>query len=243
MPLSRIDKIISSAGLASRSEVKKLVREGRVTADGRTVVSAAEKYDDGADVRLDGVTVSRERFAYVMMNKPAGYLSATEDKKAPAVTELLMGTDAAKGLFPAGRLDKDSVGLLLLTNDGDLCHRVISPKSGTVKEYFIRVSRPFGAGAARAFAEGVVLEDGYKCLPAELEPAEDGLSATVRISEGKYRQVRRMAAAAGTEVTYLKRLSVGGVRLDPALKEGEYRPLTEEELALLKKGGPAAAQR
>ncbi|MCR4771051.1 MAG: rRNA pseudouridine synthase [Oscillospiraceae bacterium] len=235
MPLSRIDKIISSAGLASRSEVKKLVREGRVTANGETVASASMKFDDGADVRLDGVPVSREKHVYIMMNKPAGYLSATEDKKAPTVVDLLNGREAARGLFPAGRLDKDSVGLLILTDDGDLCHRIISPKSGTVKEYFIRVSRPFDADAVRMFAGGAVLDDGYRCLPAELEPSEDGLTAVVRISEGKYRQVRRMAAAAGTEVTYLKRLSVGGVRLDPALKEGEYRPLTEEELNTLRR--------
>ena len=239
MPLSRIDKIISSAGLASRSEVKKLVREGRITADGKTVTSASMKYDDEADIRLDGERVCRDKYVYIMMNKPAGYLSATEDKKAPTVTGLLSGRDAARGLFCAGRLDKDSVGLLLLTDDGALCHRIISPKSGTVKEYFIRVTRPFDEGAVRLFSEGVILDDGYKCRPAELEPAADGLSAVVRISEGKYRQVRRMAAAAGTEVTYLKRLSVGGVRLDPELKEGEYRPLTEEELALLRKDAPA----
>ncbi|MBP5165864.1 MAG: rRNA pseudouridine synthase [Oscillospiraceae bacterium] len=238
MPLSRIDKIISSAGLASRSEVKKLVREGRVTADGRTVASADMKFDDGADIRLDGVKVSREKHVYMMMNKPAGYICATEDKRTPTVTDLLGGRDAARGLFSVGRLDKDSVGMLLLTDDGALCHRIISPKSRTVKEYFIRVSRPFGADAAALFAEGAVLDDGYKCLPAELEPAPDGLSAVVRISEGKYRQVRRMAAAAGTEVTYLKRVSIGGVRLDPALKEGEYRPLTEEELSVLKKEHP-----
>lgn len=233
MPLLRIDKIISSAGLASRSEVKRLVREGRITADGKTVLSADEKYDGRADIRLDGQPVCREENVYVMMNKPAGYLSATEDRKAPTVTQLLSPQDAKRGLFPAGRLDKDSVGMLLLTDDGELCHRIISPKSGIVKEYYIRVSRPFGEDAPEKFASGLRLEDGYRCRPAELELTENGMAALVRISEGKYRQVRRMAAAVGTEVTYLKRISIGGVRLDPELEEGRYRRLSREELDML----------
>jgi 16S rRNA pseudouridine516 synthase len=229
MPEMRLDKWIAGAGLLSRSDAKKAIRAGRVTVEGRTVTDPAAHCGDAARIELDGAPVLWQPYLYLMMNKPAGYLSVTEDLRGPTVLELLPPELRRRNLSPAGRLDKDSEGLLLLTSDGDFCHRVISPRSGIEKEYFIRVLHPFPAGAEELFRQGLCLEDGEKCLPARLLPSEDRLSARVFLSEGKYHQVKRMALAAGTRVSYLKRLSVGGVVLDPALEPGGWRELTEEE--------------
>ena len=229
MPVMRLDKLIAGAGLAARSDAKKLIRAGRVTVAGRTVTDPAAHVGDGEDIRLDGERVIWREYLYLMMNKPAGYLSVTEDPRAPTVLELLPPELRRRNLSPAGRLDKDSEGLLLLTSDGDFCHRVISPKSGIEKEYYIEVDRPFPPEAEALFRTGVVLEDGEVCLPARLEPSGDRRSARVFLREGKYHQVKRMAIAAGTRVNYLKRLSVGGVALDGSLTPGEFRELTEEE--------------
>ena len=229
MPVMRLDKLIAGAGKATRSEAKKLIREGRVTVNGRAVTDPAEHCDSSSLVLLDGEAAVWQEYLYLMMNKPAGYLSVTEDPRAPTVLELLPPELKRRNLSPAGRLDKDSEGLLLLTSDGDFCHRVISPKSGIEKEYYIEVERPFPEGAEAMFLSGAVLEDGEVCLPARLEPAEDRMSARVFLREGKYHQVKRMALAAGTKVKYLKRLSVGGIALDETLLPGQYRPLTEAE--------------
>ncbi len=232
MPMAdrRLDKWIAGSGLSTRSEAKKLIRAGRVTVDGRRVTDPAAHCPEGAEIRLDGEQVVWQEYLYLMMNKPAGYLSVTEDPRAPTVLELLPPELRRRNLSPAGRLDKDSEGLLILTSDGDFCHRVISPRSGVEKEYYIEVLHPFPAGAEELFAAGAVLEDGEVCLPARLEPSPDRLSARVFIREGKYHQVKRMALAAGTRVSRLKRLSVGGVALDEKLAPGEYRELTEPEL-------------
>lgn len=235
MPVMRLDKILAGSGAATRSESKKLVREGRVTVDGAAATDPAMHCDSEADIRLDGQPVRWQEFCYLMLHKPAGYLSVTEDPKAATVLELLPPEYRRRNLFPAGRLDKDSEGLLILTSDGDFCHRVISPKSGIEKEYYIEVKRPFPAGAEALFEKGAVLEDGEVCLPARLEPSEDRMSAVVRISEGKYHQVKRMAIAAGTRVTYLKRLSIGGVRLDESLAPGAFREMTASELQTILK--------
>ena len=230
MPVMRLDKIIAGAGLSTRSEAKKLIRAGHVTVEGRTVEDPAAHCDSEADVRLDGRRVRWQEYLYLMMNKPAGYLSVTEDPRAPTVLELLPPELRRRNLSPAGRLDKDSEGLLILTSDGDFCHRVISPKSGVEKEYYIEVLDPFPPGAEEIFRAGAVLEDGEVCLPARLEPAADRFNARVFLREGKYHQVKRMAVAAGTKVKYLKRLSVGGVTLDENLGPGQYRELTAAEL-------------
>ena len=229
MPELRLDKLIAGAGALSRSDAKKAIRAGRVTADGRPVLDPAAHCASEADVRLDGERVLWQPYLYLMLNKPAGYLSVTEDPRAPTVLDLLPPTLRRRNLSPAGRLDKDSEGLLLLTSDGDFCHRVISPKSGIEKAYYIEVLHPFPEGAEALFRAGVVLEDGEKCLPARLEPSEDRRSARVYITEGKYHQVKRMALAAGTRVSRLKRLAVGDIVLDPALAPGEWRELTAEE--------------
>ena len=230
MPTMRLDKWIAGAGLSTRSEAKKLIRAGRVTVDGRPVTDPAAHCDPASDVRLDGEKAVWQEYLYLMLNKPAGFLSVTEDPRAPTVLELLPPELRRRNLSPAGRLDKDSEGLLILTSDGDFCHRVISPKSGIEKEYYIEVDRPFPEDAEALFSAGAVLEDGETCLPAKLVPAPDRRSARVFLREGKYHQVKRMAAAAGTKVKYLKRLSVGGVALDESLAPGDYRELTGEEL-------------
>ena len=229
MPPMRLDKLIAGSGRSTRSEAKKLIRAGRVRVDGQAVTDPAAHCDPSSEVLLDGERVVWQEYLYLMMNKPAGYLSVTEDPRAPTVLELLPPELRRRNLSPAGRLDKDSEGLLLLTSDGDFCHRVISPKSGIEKEYYIEVDRPFPEGAEALFSAGAVLEDGETCLPARLEPSPDRMSARVFLREGKYHQVKRMAIAAGTRVKYLKRLSVGGVALDPQLQPGTFRELTEEE--------------
>jgi len=225
----RLDKWLADAGVGSRSEVKKLVRMGRVTVDGFPVTDPGVHCTPDSQVRLDGKSVEWQPWLYLMMNKPAGVLSVTADPRQPTVLALLPPELRKRNLSPAGRLDKDSEGLLILTSDGDFCHRVISPKSGIEKEYYIEVGMPFPPGAEELFRQGAVLEDGEVCRPARLEPSENRRSAVVTVTEGKYHQVKRMAIAAGVRVTYLKRLSVGGVKLDPALSPGGFRPLTDTE--------------
>ena len=229
LPVMRLDKLISDSGLIPRSQVKRLIREGRITVNGAAAGDAAMRCDSAWDIRVDGNRAVWRGSVCLMMNKPAGYLSVTEDPDRATVLDLLPEEYRRCGLFPAGRLDRDSEGLLILTNDGAFCHRVISPKSGIVKEYRIRVSRPFPEGAEQRFREGIRLDDGSLCLPAELIPDADRLEATVRIREGKYHQVKRMALAEGTRVQYLKRMAVGGLSLDTRLGPGEFRELSEGE--------------
>lgn len=233
MPELRLDKLLAGTGALSRSEAKKAIRDGRVCVEGLPVLDPAAHCDSAQAVTLDGAPVHWQEHLYLMMNKPAGVLSVTEDKRAPTVLDLLPPELRRRNLSPAGRLDKDSEGLLLLTSDGDFCHRVISPKSNIEKEYYIEVDRPFPEGAEAVFSAGAVLEDGEICLPARLEASPDRLSAKVFLREGKYHQVKRMAIAAGTKVKVLKRLSVGGVALDPGLRPGEYRELTDAELLMI----------
>ena len=229
MPVMRLDKLISNSGTAPRNQVKRMVREGRITVNGVAAEDAAMHCDTAWDIRVDGIRAIWRGSVCLMMNKPAGYLSVTEDRSRPTVLDLLPEEYQHFGLFPAGRLDMDSQGLLILTNDGAFCHRVISPKSEIFKEYQIRVSHPFPEGAEEQFRQGIRLEDGSLCLPAELIPEADRMGAIVRIREGKYHQVKRMTLAVGTRVQSLKRLSIGGLRLDPALAPGGFRELTEQE--------------
>lgn len=233
MAVMRLDKLISNAGLATRSQCKKAVREGRVTVNGVAASDASQRCDSSDDIRLDGVRAVWQEFCYLMMNKPKGYLSVTEDERRETVLDLLSPSYKRLMLFPAGRLDMNSEGLLLLTNDGEFCHKVISPKSNITKEYLIRVARPFPENAEKMFEDGVVLEDGSVCRPAVLTASQDRLTAVVRISEGKYHQVKRMALAAGTRVHELKRLRIGGLKLDEKLAPGGYRELSSEEVVAI----------
>ncbi|MBM6975622.1 pseudouridine synthase [Intestinimonas butyriciproducens] len=230
MALERLDKILSGTGRWSRREVKDLVKAGRVTADGAVVARPEDKFDrEAVELRVDGEAVDGERYCYLMLHKPGGVLSATEDPKQPTVLDLLPPHLRRVGLFPVGRLDKDTEGLLLLTNDGPLGHRLLAPKKHVDKVYFVRVEGRLDQEDRRAFRTGMVLGDGLRCLPAELEVLEPPDTGLLTLREGKYHQVKRMLASRGKPVTYLKRLSMGPLRLDPELAPGAWRPLTQGE--------------
>lgn len=230
MALTRLDKLLADSGRVSRSEAKALVRSGRVTVDGIIPHSAEEKYDGAAAVIcIDGTEISCSAKRYLMLYKPGGVLSATEDPKQQTVLDLLPKELQRQGLFPVGRLDKDTTGLLLLTNDGDFAHRVISPKKHVPKVYRAAVDGVLDESDAAAFAAGLRLAGGLVCLPAKLELLRPSVGL-VTVFEGKYHQVKRMFASRGKHVTALHRESVGGLRLDPSLKPGEYRELTTAEL-------------
>ena len=232
--MERLDKILANTGRWSRKEVKELVRAGRVSVDGRIVRSPEEKYDPAAGFSVDGEPISGERLTYLMLHKPAGLVSATEDPRQPTVLSLLPEHLRRVGLFPAGRLDKDTEGLLLLTNDGPLAHDLLSPRRHVDKTYFVRVDGVLDGADTAAFEAGMTLTDGYTCLPAGLEVLEAPETAIVTLREGKYHQIKRMLAARGKPVVYLKRLTMGPLTLDPALAPGAWRPLTAEELNALK---------
>ena len=236
MARERLDKLLASTGLWSRKEVKDLVRQGRVVAGGRPVGKPEEKFDPQTDsIQVDGGIVDCAPFVYLMMHKPEGLLSATEDRDQKTVLDLLPPHLRRRGLFPVGRLDKDTTGLLLLTDDGALAHELLSPKKHVDKVYLARVEGKVDQNDVAALAARMVLGDGLQCLPAGLEPLEDGASCLVTLREGKYHQVKRMLAARGKPVLELKRLSMGPLRLDEGLKAGEWRPLTPEETGELKR--------
>lgn len=233
MEKQRLDKIISSTGKYSRREVKLLVRQGRVLTDGVPARSAEDKFDPEATVVVvDGEPLRYRRFTYLMMNKPAGVLSATEDGRGTTVLDLLTPELKKIGLFPVGRLDKDTEGLLLLTNDGPLGHELLSPRHHVDKIYFTRVNGCLTEEDCAAFRIGMVLEDGLHCLPAELKIAKAGdvSEAYVTLREGKYHQVKRMLAARGKPVSYLCRMQMGNLTLDSALSPGAFRFLTPLEI-------------
>ncbi|HIZ94708.1 pseudouridine synthase [Flavonifractor sp. An112] len=232
--MERLDKILANTGRWSRKEVRELVRAGRVTVNGVPVHSPEEKWDPAAEFAVDGVSVSGERMVYLMLHKPAGLVSATEDPKQPTVLELLPDHLKRVGLFPAGRLDKDTEGLLLLTNDGVLAHRLLAPRRHVDKTYFVQVEGQLDETDVEAFSTGMTLGDGLVCMPAGLEVLGQPDTAIVTLREGKYHQIKRMLASRGKPVRYLKRLTMGPLKLDPALKRGEWRPLTEEEMAALR---------
>ena len=231
--MERLDKLLAGTGKWSRREVKALVRQGLVRVDGRLAASAEDKLDPAAAVvTVAGETISLCRFTYVMLHKPAGVLTATEDRKQPTVLDLLPPELRRIGLAPVGRLDKDTEGLLLLTNDGELAHRLLSPKYHVEKRDFARVDGELSATDAEAFARGMTLGDGLECLPAGLELLP-GHACIVTLREGKFHQVKRMLAARGAPVLYLKRLSMGPLTLDDSLAAGAYRLLRAEEISAL----------
>ena len=234
--MQRLDKILSEAGVASRKELKSLIRAGRVTVDGAVVREEAKKFDEAAcTIAVDGAAVEKYRKVLLMLHKPAGVISATQDAKEKTVLDLLPKDLRRKDLFPVGRLDKDTEGLLLLTNDGALAHALLAPGRHVDKVYYTKVDGDLEEDDVAAFAEGITLGDGTACLPAGLDLISER-EALVTLREGKYHQVKRMLAARGKPVVYLKRLSMGPIALDPALAPGEWRPLTGEEKALLRRG-------
>lgn len=231
--MERLDKLLAGTGKWSRREVKALVRQGLVRVDGRLAASAEDKLDPAAAIiTVAGETISLCRFTYVMLHKLAGVLTATEDRKQPTVLDLLPPELRRIGLAPVGRLDKDTEGLLLLTNDGELAHRLLSPKYHVDKRYLARVDGELSAADAEAFARGMTLGDGLECLPAGLEVLPDRV-CVVTLREGKFHQVKRMLAARGAPVLYLKRLSMGPLTLDDSLAAGAYRLLRAEEISAL----------
>lgn len=235
----RLDRFLVEMKKGSRSEVKQLIKKGRVSVDGETARSPEMKITpDVSEVFLDGEAVAYASFEYFMLNKPQGVVSATEDKHFKTVIDLI--EDARRrDLFPAGRLDRDTEGLLLITNDGKLAHQLLSPKKHVDKVYYATVRGRLPEDASSRFMEGLTLEDGTRTLPAKLEILKSGEDSEIRLTirEGKFHQVKRMFEAVGCQVTYLKRLSMGNLTLDESLAPGEYRRLTEEEIRLLMLSG------
>lgn len=230
--MDRLDKFLCDSGAGTRSQVKAILKAGRVTVDGKPERDGSRKIEPGVHViTLDGEILGGRRLVVGMLNKPAGYLTATEDGNAPTVMELLPPELKHLDLKPVGRLDKATEGLLLFTNDGDLLHRLISPKKEVPKVYYARHEGKADGEDIKAFASGLSLRDGTLCRPAVLEPLGEGESL-ITVCEGKYHQVRRMMAARGMPVTYLERRGEGEIRLGN-LPRGGFRELGEEEIRLL----------
>jgi len=240
-PTQRLDKILSHSGYGTRREIKKLVKNDAVRVNGVTVRDGGMQVDWRHDViEVHGKQVMYRKFIYIMMNKPQGVVSATEDARERTVVDLLSEEYRRFHPFPAGRLDKDTEGLLLLTNDGKLAHRLLSPRMKVPKTYYAEVEGEVTDGDMAAFAEGVKLDDGYVTMPAALRLISYGrLSGNpvshveLTITEGKYHQVKRMFLAVGKRVMYLKRTAMGPLRLDESLIPGSYRELDEREIAQL----------
>lgn len=236
--MERLDKIISNLGYGSRKDVKSFAKKGLIEVDGVVVKDNGLLVDpEKSIIKVNGEEILYRKYIYLMMNKPDGVISATHDNRDETVIDLLELDHQVFEPFPVGRLDKDTVGLLLLTNDGDLNHRLISPKYHVDKVYYAKIDKKVDENDIEAFKKGITLDDGYKCLEAKLEiisATEEGSEVRITIQEGKYHQVKRMFEAVGKEVVYLKREEFGGLLLDPELEEGEYRELTDDELALLR---------
>ena len=239
--MERLDKLLCSQGTLTRSEAGRVIRGGRVTVDGVVCRQAAQKIDPTAHtVAVDGKPLGYAEFVYFMLNKPDGILCVSRDKKVPTVVDLLPEEYRRRGLFPAGRLDKDTHGLVLITDDGDFAHRMLSPRHHIPKTYLARLDKPLSEAGMQAFRDGPTLADGTECQPAHLRLLEEGENPLfeVIIYEGKYHQIKRMFAAVGCHVEWLKRVKMGGLCLDESLAEGECRPLTAaEKMSILTESG------
>ena len=237
--MERLDKILSEAGVCSRRDCFRLARRGLITVDGVAVNDASAKIADGSLIAVDGEPVQRRREVVCIMNKPAGFVTSTEDDLSRTVMELLPEEMLRQKVVPAGRLDKDTEGLLVFTNNGDFLHHLISPKSNVPKTYYVEHEGSVSEETIKAAEKGIVLKDGTVCRSARLVRIEDGKSE-ITITEGMYHQVKRMFAALGCHVTYLKRIQIGGVSLGD-LEPGHVRELTPEEASLLTAGSPGFA--
>ncbi|GAB7388035.1 pseudouridine synthase [Bacillaceae bacterium] len=237
----RLDKLLANMGYGTRKEIKKLAKQGIITVNGEVAKDTSLHVDPQADrIEIAGEKVAYRKYVYLMLHKPQGFISATEDPEERTVIDLLPEKYLPFKPFPVGRLDKDTEGLLILTNDGKLAHNLLSPKKHVPKTYYADVLGEVTKEDVIAFKKGVVLDDGYETLPAELNilhVEKNGMTMLSKIKitifEGKYHQVKRMFAAVGKKVTYLKRIAMGNLRLDPRLHPGEVRELSEEELKLL----------
>ncbi|MBC1355448.1 rRNA pseudouridine synthase [Listeria welshimeri] len=229
----RLDKLLSHTGFGSRKEVKPLLKSGAVVVNGTIQKdSKTQVKPDKDEITVHGTPVVYQEFVYFMLHKPQNVVSATEDNVSETVIDLLAQEDTLTNPFPVGRLDKDTEGLLIITNDGTLAHNLLSPKKHIDKTYYAKIDGEVLLEDVKAFAEGIVLDDGYICKPARLEIINPN-EIKVTIQEGKFHQVKRMFAARGKTVSYLKRISMGQLQLDESLELGKYRPLTETELAIL----------
>ena len=232
----RLDKFIVSCGMATRSEVKKLVKQGRVTVDGITAVKSDEKIDENTSVVcLDGEQLDYREFIYLMLNKPSGYVSATYDAKLPTVIDLVPEEYLHFEPFPVGRLDIDTEGLLILTNDGKLAHELTSPKKHVYKTYYAELDADMEDADIEIFKNGIKLDEDFTTLPAELVITEDRKKVYISICEGKFHQVKRMCQKVGKNVVYLERVKMGGLELDGSLERGTVRELTNNEIQLIYK--------
>ena len=233
----RLDKFICSCTLFTRTEAKKIIKKG-VLVNGVVVKNVDYKIDEYVDkIEVNGEVLNYKKFIYIMLHKPKNIITATEDNFHKTVVDLLKEEDKILNPFPVGRLDKDTEGLILLTNDGELSHKLLSPKKDIDKKYYVEVNGELTFDIQNIFLNGIVIDDGYKCKSAKLEILSSDIEiskAYITISEGKFHQIKRMMRAVDLEVTYLKRLSIGNLVLDNKLKLGEYRYLTEEEINKLK---------
>lgn len=232
--MERLDKTVSKAAAVSRSDARGLILRGLVTVDGSPVRDIGFKVDPASQfIELEGKPLTYKKHCYIIMNKPKGVLSASEDSRAKTVIDLLPDKLRRRKLFPVGRLDKDTTGLLLITDDGDFAHRLLSPNKKVPKEYIATLDGYVDEKVVKGFRAGVTLADGTSLAPAELKPLEMPNVALVRITEGKYHQIKRMFGVFDLGVNELKRVSFAGMILPAELKEGDFRELTEEELSLL----------
>lgn len=232
----RVDKLLSNVGVASRAELKKYCKQGLISVNGKVINNPGIQVDSENDeVMFNGEKIVYREFIYIMLNKPDGYISATFDKHDPIVLDLIDSSYLVFEPFPVGRLDKDTEGLLVLTNDGQLSHRVLSPKKHVPKTYYAKIQGKVTEEDILAFEKGVILDDGYETMPSQLKilKSDDISEIELIIHEGKFHQVKRMFESVDKKVVYLKRISMGKLKLDESLELGEYRELTEEEVKLI----------
>lgn len=236
--MERLDKILASQGASSRKDVKEMIKSGRVSVNGKTVRDSSVKISENDTVSLDGKELILKKYIYLMLNKPAGVVSASDSKSEKTVVDLVPPELFRSGLFPAGRLDKDTVGFVLITDDGDFAHRILSPKNHIVKTYEARLARPLSKEQLELIQNGIVLSDGTTCLESRVKILENGDNplVNIQICEGKYHQIKRMFAAAGNKVISLKRTKMGNLPLDETLKPGKCREITSDELSKVEAG-------
>ncbi len=232
----RLDKILTHMGIGTRKEIKQMAKKGKIKVNNVITKDPGQHVIPNSDqIEVNGELITYQEYVYLMLNKPPGVLSATKDRCSEVVLDLLTEQHQAFQPFPVGRLDKDTEGLLLLTNDGKLTHKLLSPKKHVPKTYYAKIAGQVTEEDIKTFGEGVTLEDGYLTLPGQLTILVSGELSEIELTiyEGKFHQVKRMFEAVGKQVTYLKRLSMGPLKLDENLDLGKYRELTEEEIQLL----------
>lgn len=234
----RLDKFLSITGCCSRSDAKRAVRGKNVTVNGAVAKSADAQIHEESDViAYFGRTVVYRKYSYIMLNKPDGVVSATDDGRDRTVLDLLPDGVRNDRMFPCGRLDKNTLGLMLITDNGDLAHKLLAPKSHVSKTYRFRAEKPVSAEDARRFEGGLTLEDGYVTLPAKIELDGDAMGGLITLTEGKYHQIKRMLISLENKITYLERVTFGPLTLDASLERGEWRYLSENEIEALENHG------